>query len=262
MISIELERIRWQGPDTDINPPDSWLVTIAMGENSHQHIISFVELASLIPPAEYLPAHGLTPHRERLYRSDMDNDERREWRKIGLMWLIAAILFFLAAWCGTASGQSLVGDLASMKEQHGHAVEAGYTFFVDAAAVSDAVRLGVLVAVEGNDDYEVDDQVSFPYARPHVRRFLEHLGRGYRAHCGQTLVVTSLTRPLNQQPRHASARSVHPAGIAADLRHSWTVRCHRWLERELLRQEAAGAVQATWEADPPHYHVAVYRSGA
>ena len=73
------------------------------------------------------------------------------------------------------------------------------------------------------------------------------------------LVVTSLTRQLSRQPAHASRRSVHPVGMAVDLRHSWTRRCHRWLERELLRLEKAGAVQATWEADPPHYHVAVYR---
>ena len=100
--------------------------------------------------------------------------------------------------------------------------------------------------------------MSFPYARPAVRTFIQRLGKQYRAACGERLVVTSLTRPRSHQPRNASPLSVHPTGMAVDLRRSNNYRCRNWLEAVLLSLEDRGVLEASRERWPPHYHVAVY----
>ncbi len=160
---------------------------------------------------------------------------------------------------GNVEAQSLKGGLASMQEQYGRALEYDYTFLRDPAHVRQFVRNNLLVPLEGNRDYQLDDEVSFPYARPEVRTFIERLSRQYRDACGEMLVVTSLTRPNNRQPGNSSKRwSVHPTGMAVDLRRSNTPACRRWIERVLLQLEGSGTLQATHERRPPHYHIAVY----
>ncbi|NIP81786.1 MAG: LysM peptidoglycan-binding domain-containing protein, partial [Gemmatimonadetes bacterium] len=119
------------------------------------------------------------------------------------------------------------------------------------------VARGYLVPVPGNDNYLLA-RVSFPYARPEVKMFLERLSAQYRAACKEPLVVTSLTRPRNRQPNNASSRSVHPTGMAVDIRRSNQRSCRRWIEDTLLSLEQAGVVEATRERRPPHYHVAVF----
>jgi hypothetical protein len=84
------------------------------------------------------------------------------------------------------------------------------------------------------------------------------LGAQYRSACGEPLVVTSLTRPTTAQPVNASDRSVHPTGMALDLRTPRTRTCRVWLERVLLSLERAGVIEATLERFPVHYHIAVY----
>ena len=160
---------------------------------------------------------------------------------------------------GDAEAQSLRGGLASMQEQYQRALDYDYTFLTDPGHVRRFVRNKLLVPLEGNSDYQLDDEVSFPYARPDVRTFIERLSRQYREACGEVLVVTSLTRPKNRQPSNSSKRwSVHPTGMAVDLRRSNNPQCRRWIERVLLQLEASGTLQATHERRPPHYHIAVY----
>ena len=84
------------------------------------------------------------------------------------------------------------------------------------------------------------------------------LGAEYRAFTGERLVVTSLTRPLTRQPRNASSLSVHPMGIAADIRRPHDAKARRWLEQKLRTLETQGVIEATHERRPPHYHVAVF----
>ena len=171
----------------------------------------------------------------------------------------ASVLLIAATGFAEAEAQSLKGSEASMREQHRRAVEYDYTFIRDPAEVRRFVRRGLLVPLKGNADYQLDDEVSFPYARPEVRTFVERLGRQYRAKCGEVLVVTSLTRPKNRQPSNSSKRwSVHPTGMAVDLRRSNNGACRTWIQRVLLQLEGAGTLQATHERYPPHYHVAVY----
>ncbi len=153
--------------------------------------------------------------------------------------------------------QSLTGGRTAMQEQFNKGIEYDYTPLRNAAHVARFVELKLLVRLPGNADYALH-QVSFPYARPEVKLFVERLARQYRNACGEQLVVTSLTRPLNRQPPNSSALSVHPRGMAVDLRRSNVRACRSWLEDVLLHLERSGAVQATRERRPPHYHVAVY----
>jgi hypothetical protein len=102
------------------------------------------------------------------------------------------------------------------------------------------------------------DRVSFPYARPAVRMFIERLASQYRAATRERLVVTSLTRPLDDQPRNASPLSVHPAGMAVDFRRPSKASSRQWLEKTLLSLENKGVIDATRERRPAHYHVAVF----
>lgn len=153
--------------------------------------------------------------------------------------------------------QSLDGSRTSLVLQNVGAAEEGFSYLRTASQVEEFVELGLLVKLPGNADYELAG-VSFPYARDEVKRFVERLGRQYRTECGEPLVVTSLTRPIARQPRNASELSVHPTGMAVDLRRSDRASCRRWLEETLLWLESKGVVEATRERWPPHYHISVF----
>lgn len=156
-----------------------------------------------------------------------------------------------------AAGQSLSGSRASLDVQNRMAKAHDFSFLATAAQVRKFVGSGYLVPVRPNGDFELHD-VSFPYARPPVLLFVRRLAAQYHAACGEPLVVTSLTRPAALQPRNASDRSVHPTGMAVDLRLSPRPGCRRWLERVLLDLESERVLEATRERRPAHYHVAVF----
>lgn len=169
-----------------------------------------------------------------------------------------ALLALSALAATPASAQSLRGSRASMDRQNAQARAHHYTFLASSGEVYRFAERGYLVHVPGNSDYLVKRGVSFPYARPEVKLFLERLGAQYRAACGERLVVTSLTRPKSRQPRNASPRSVHPTGMAIDLRVSQNGRCRSWIESTFLSLEARGVLEANREYHPPHYHVALF----
>lgn len=167
-----------------------------------------------------------------------------------------SVLALLAPLSSAFAGE-LGGSFESMEEQHAVAVESAYSFLRKPSDVEHLVELGRLVAVEGDADYSLSD-VSFPFARPEVRAFVESLAADYRDAFGVRLVVTSLTRPLELQPANAHELSVHPAGMAADLRVPTDSARRKWLETRLLALEDSGAVDVTREMHPSHYHVAVF----
>ena len=156
-----------------------------------------------------------------------------------------------------AEAQSLGGSTRSLDRQNFAAVQHDYTFLSNPAHVQRFVDAGYLVAVPGNRDFQLKG-VSFPYARPEVELFISRLAGQYRAACGEPLIVTSLTRPRSRQPRNASPRSVHPTGMAVDLRRSNSRRCRNWLENVLMHLEGARVLEATRERRPPHYHIALF----
>lgn len=155
------------------------------------------------------------------------------------------------------AAQSLRGSMASVDRQNVIARQHDYSFLDTGERVRFFASQGWLVPIQPNGDFTLRG-VSFPYARPEVELFVRRLGAQYRANCGEQLVVTSLTRPTSGQPANASDRSVHPTGMALDLRRPQAPRCRAWLEGVLLSLERAGVAEATLERFPVHYHVAIF----
>lgn len=145
-----------------------------------------------------------------------------------------------------------------MVRQNTVAKQLGYEFVKTPEQLPVLVDEGDFVPLPGNDDYEVLESVSYPYARPEVRLFVERLASQYREDTGEKLVVTSLTRPASEQPRNSHALSVHPAGIAIDFRISTRRASQQWLEAVLLKLERQNLLDITRERYPPHYHVAIF----
>ncbi|HEX6309361.1 MAG TPA: DUF5715 family protein [Longimicrobiales bacterium] len=168
---------------------------------------------------------------------------------------IAAVLLLSAA--STVDAQTLRGSTKTMQRQNRVAQQHDFTFLQTSAQVARFVNAGYLEPLRGNGNYELA-RVSHAVARPAVRLFVERLAAQYRSACGEKLVVTSLTRPSLEQPRNASDLSVHPAGMAVDLRISRKRSCVRWLEKTLLSLEKQGVLDVTRERRPPHYHVALF----
>ena len=168
--------------------------------------------------------------------------------------LFAAVLGFASH---SAHAQSLAGSKASMVRQSRVARQHDYSYLRTSSQVHEFARRGLLVRLSGNSNYRVAD-VSVPYARPQVKTFVERLAKQYRNACGERLVVTSLTRPTTRQPRNASPLSVHPTGMALDLRRSGRPACRAFLERTLLTLEGRDVLEATKENHPPHYHVSLF----
>jgi LysM repeat protein len=168
-----------------------------------------------------------------------------------------ALLLTVAVPVSDVAAQTLRGSRSTMQRQNRVAREQDYTFLQTSSQVRRFAREGLLVRIPGNSNYGLAS-VSHPYARPAVKTFLERLGAQHRNACGERLIVTSLTRPLREQPRNASDLSVHPAGMAADLRISRKASCRRWLEKTLLQLEDNRVIDATRERRPAHYHVAVF----
>lgn len=172
-----------------------------------------------------------------------------------LLLLLPGALLGLAA--PAVQAQSLAGSKASLARASRAAQQHDYSYLRTSSQVHEFARRGLLVQLAGNSDYRVAD-VSFPYARPEVKTFIERLSDQYRNACGERLVVTSLTRPTSRQPRNASPLSVHPTGMAVDLRRSGRPACRAYLEKTLLTLEGRGVLEATKENHPPHYHVSLF----
>lgn len=155
------------------------------------------------------------------------------------------------------SAQSLRGSRTSLDIQNEMAKAHEFTYLMKRSDLEKFVRLGLLTRLEPNQDFELHE-VSYPYTRPETALFVKRLAARYHAACGEPMVVTSLTRPESEQPPNASDRSVHPTGMALDLRLPRTLECRRWLEGVLLDLEQSRVIEATRERRPAHYHVAVF----
>ena len=185
---------------------------------------------------------------------------RRGW-KIWIVQIFPLVFLLVFTTVGVSlaatPAPSLRGSASSLDQQNDQAERHDFTYLQESSQLRRFVAAGLLVPVMGDRNYELKD-VSFPYARPQVRLFIERLSQQYRGACGERLVVTSLTRPIANQPRNASPRSVHPTGMALDLRRPSNQTCRGWLESTLLYLEEQVVVEATRERGPPHYHVAVF----
>ena len=168
-------------------------------------------------------------------------------------------LTFAAAAAPVASlhAQSLRGSQSSIDRMYHHARAEDLPFYETSAGVRRAVASGRLVKLS-SDDAMVLHAVGYPYVRPSTRMFVDRLSSQYMAACGEQLVVTSAVRPATRQPANSAERSVHPTGMAVDLRKPRNAKCLRWLRSTLLDLERENVLEATEEHSPAHFHVAVY----
>lgn len=169
----------------------------------------------------------------------------------------AALLALAAAPAAADVPVTLRGSPESMERQHRVAREHGLAFARTPAQIRQMESRGELVRLEPNGDFGLLEGLN-PVAHPVTRGFVERTAAGYREACGERLIVTSLTRPSSRQPANSHPLSVHPTGIAVDLRIARTAACRDWLESTLLRLEREGALDVTRERRPPHYHVALF----
>ena len=156
-----------------------------------------------------------------------------------------------------AQAQTLKGSPTSVEKQYRLAQSYGFNFIKTASEVAPNVESGELHRVSPGRYLELHD-VSYPYAVSETRLFLDRLSQQYYAACGEKLIVTSLLRPVSNQPANAVALSVHPTGMAVDLRIPAHRKCRSWLENTLLSLERERVLDVTRERHPAHYHVAVY----
>jgi hypothetical protein len=173
----------------------------------------------------------------------------------GLAGAVAVVLVHLPA---DAGAQSLRGSSASISRMYRHAKAEHLPFYRTASAIHAAARKDRLVALEPDSNFTVF-RVKYPLVQPQTRTFVRRLAAQYRDACGEQLVVTSAVRPTTRQPWNSTRRSVHPTGMAVDLRKP-SGACLGWMRRTLLELEDAGVLEATEEFGPPHFHVAVYPS--
>ncbi len=159
-----------------------------------------------------------------------------------------------------ALAQSLRGSPASVDRMYYKAQAQGLTFFKSADEVTRAADAGEVGLLRGNMDYAVVG-TRVPYVRPETLRFIEALGAAHRQACGEPIVVTSGIRPTERRLRNSHVKTVHPTGMAVDIRKS-PGNCRVWLRKALLGLEAQGLIEAIEENRPPHFHIAVYSAPA
>lgn len=171
--------------------------------------------------------------------------------------LLSKLLLVLLCTTVHAQAQSLKGSPTSINRQYNAARSYGLAFVDTGRSVSRYVGPGHLVRVNPDRYLDLHD-VSYPYAVPTTKVFLNRLSAQYYSACGEKLTVTSLLRPKDRQPANSVAKSVHPTGMAIDLRVPKERKCRAWLERVLLSLEADRVLDVTRERRPPHYHVALF----
>jgi hypothetical protein len=174
---------------------------------------------------------------------------------------LALSLVFVLVSSFMASAQppplSLSGSPESVDYQEEEVRKLGFAHLHNAAQIGIFIDEGILMPILGHRHEYGLYQVSFPFARPRVRNFVEILAEGYLVACGEIMFVTSLTRPTSLQPENSHIQSVHPTGMAVDLREPANDDCREWLEERLLSMEKDRKIEATRERVPPHYHVVV-----
>ncbi|HYD53712.1 MAG TPA: DUF5715 family protein [Gemmatimonadaceae bacterium] len=174
---------------------------------------------------------------------------------VGRLVGLAALVALVVPSAGRA--QTLRGSQEAVDATYDFARDRKLTFHRTSRTVRRAAARGEFVRLAGSRDVQVKG-VTFPYVLPATRTFVMRLGSEYRSVCGEPLTVTSAVRPSTRQPRNAAAKSVHPTGIAIDLRKPRGRDCRDWLRDRLLELERDGSVDATEEFHPPHFHVVVY----
>jgi hypothetical protein len=163
----------------------------------------------------------------------------------GSIRLALVALFALAA--SPLAAQRLRASVDLMYRQ---ALSHELHFYETSSGVRRAYERGEFVKLSGNRDYQLGS-VSHPYVLESTRTFVQRLAAQHRSACGEKLVVTSGTRPKSLRLANSVAKSVHPTGMAVDLRKPRKRSCLSWLRKTLSSLDAAGVIEATEEHRPP-----------
>lgn len=169
----------------------------------------------------------------------------------------AAIASDAQAQRGSQEPAVLHGSKESVEKMYSFAVSHRMPFYLTPTNVDKAIADGRLVALTGDSTYELTRGVGFSYSTREAKQFVLAFAPQYLAACGVPLTVTSAARPMSRQPHNANPHSVHPTGIAVDIRRPPPGPCLTWVRGALAELESRGVVEATEEHHPIHLHVAV-----
>jgi hypothetical protein len=174
--------------------------------------------------------------------------------------VLPLLLGSLAAPLSTARAQTLRGSHEKVERAYEYAQQQGVDFAKTRRDIAAGVRGGSYVPLTADANLTLKG-VAVPYVLPATRDFIVQLAEKYRAACRAPMVVTSAMRPTTLQKRikNGIEKSVHPTGMAVDLRAPQG-KCRPWLRQELLSESRRGTVDATEERHPAHFHVIVFRS--
>ena len=151
----------------------------------------------------------------------------------------------------------LHGSKASVEKMYDFALSHHLPFYLTPTNLDDAIAKGRLVPLTGDATYELTRGVGFSYATREAKQFVLAFAPQYLTACGTPLTVTSAARPMSRQPHNANPHSVHPTGIAVDLRRPSAGPCLDWVRGALAELEDKGLIEATEERHPVHLHIAV-----
>ena len=171
--------------------------------------------------------------------------------------LTVALAHLANAQRGPKEPLDLHGSKQSVEKMYAFALSRHLPFYLTPTNVDRAIAEGRLVPLTGDSTYELTRGVGFSYATREAKQFVLAFAPQYLASCGVPLTVTSAARPMSRQPHNANPHSVHPTGIAVDIRRPPAGPCLMWVRSALAALEDKGIVEATEERHPVHLHVAV-----
>lgn len=153
----------------------------------------------------------------------------------------------------------LRGSKAAVDRAYQAAVEEGLEFAPSRQAIERGAAEGAYVRLPQSTASFRLRGVAVPYVRPETHAFLAAFAPEYRRACGEPLTVTSAMRPTSVHLANSVEKTVHPTGMALDLRAPRNG-CIGWMRTALISYERQGVVEATEEHHPAHFHVAVLRA--
>lgn len=153
----------------------------------------------------------------------------------------------------------LRGSKAAVDRAYEAAKEEGLDFAPSRGAIERGAAEGAYVRLPQSTASFRLRGVAVPYVRPETHAFLTAFAAEYRRACGEPLTVTSAMRPTSVHLANSVEKTVHPTGMAVDLRAPRNG-CIGWMRTALIGYERQGVVEATEEHRPAHFHVAVLRA--
>lgn len=151
---------------------------------------------------------------------------------------------------------SLVGgEVSSSQQQLGYAQKQQLPFMATEAEYQTRISSGYFIRLESPF---MEVHARRPYALPSTVVFVAELAREYYDEGCGLLVVKDALRLTSERPSNGSLYSVHPAGMAVDIRTKYIpTECADWLRTYISQKEAEGKVDGTQEWKPEHLHVVV-----